>query len=268
MGLLWLLYPKLQAWLRRPLQARPFALAAGAAIACQLPMVLAFFAGCVAPGLGKPYFVSEAASLVGYHFPPLRLADFVLGMALWGLLFITTTQTEILEDVYTGLAYLAPLIAVLLLGAYILAHRQHVPVLSRVTAVRDKLQNLMHGLQPLKHASGYFRLGGSTLLLWLLNCLAMWAILKGLGVSLSPNQTVLLIGITGISMAIPSAPAGIGTLQYAFHLFAQLLGISASVALAASVIVQVVLLGSATVVGAIAYSYAVSTHLLRRPGES
>ena len=82
MGLLWLLYPKLQAWLRRPLQARPFALAAGAAIACQLPMVLAFFAGCVAPGLGKPYFVSEAASLVGYHFPPLRLADFVLGMAL------------------------------------------------------------------------------------------------------------------------------------------------------------------------------------------
>mgnify|MGYP003683630105 CR=1 FL=1 len=82
MGLLWLLYPKLQAWLRRPLQARPFALAAGAAIACQLPALLAFFAGCVAPGLGKPYFISTEAGLWMYHFPPLRLADFVLGMAL------------------------------------------------------------------------------------------------------------------------------------------------------------------------------------------
>lgn len=83
MGLMWLLYPQLLAWLRLPLARRPFLVAACAALCCQLPMVLCFFAGAVAPQSGlRAYFISETQSLIGYHFPPLRVADFVLGMAL------------------------------------------------------------------------------------------------------------------------------------------------------------------------------------------
>jgi uncharacterized membrane protein YbhN (UPF0104 family) len=97
----------------------------------------------------------------------------------------------------------------------------------------------------------------------MLNCLAIWSIMMALDVQLDVNQTILLIGITGISAAIPAAPAGIGTLQYAFYIAAVLFEFSSSVALVASVIVQIVLLGSATLVGAIAYSYAISNHLLQ-----
>lgn len=82
MGLMWLLYPKLLEWLRKPLAQRPFALALAAAIACQLPSLAAFFAGCVSPSLGRPFYASSDAGLWAAHFPPLRIADFVLGMAL------------------------------------------------------------------------------------------------------------------------------------------------------------------------------------------
>ena len=84
-----------------------------------------------------------------------------------------------------------------------------------------------------------------------------------LDISLEINQTILLIGLTGISAAIPAAPAGIGTLQYAFHIASVLFDFSPSAALVASTIVQLVLLGSATLVGAITYSYPISHHLLR-----
>ena len=63
--------------------------------------------------------------------------------------------------------------------------------------------------------------------------------------------------------AIPAAPAGIGTLQYAFHIAAILFDFSPSAALVAATIVQLALLGSATVVGAMVYSYAVYNHLMR-----
>ena len=86
--------------------------------------------------------------------------------------------------------------------------------------------------------------------------------MAALDIELSINQTILLVGITGIATAIPAAPAGIGTLQYAFHLAAILFSFSASAALVASALVQLVLLGSATLVGAFSYSYAVSKHLL------
>lgn len=128
------------------------------------------------------------------------------------------------------------------------------------------MQNLIQGLHVFENSSSYLKVFVSTVVIWTLNCLAIWSILMALDVQLNVNQTVLLIGITGIAAAIPAAPAGIGTLQYAFHIAAVLFGFSASTALAASAIVQIVLLGSATAVGAIAYSYAVSRHLLQDSG--
>ena len=87
--------------------------------------------------------------------------------------------------------------------------------------------------------------------------------MMALDFQLTLNQTILLIGITGIAAAIPAAPAGIGTLQYAFHIAAVMFEFPLSAALVASAIVQIVLLGSATLVGATSYGYAVSKHFLQ-----
>jgi uncharacterized protein (TIRG00374 family) len=194
-----------------------------------------------------------------------RLFDMVvvLGMTAWGVLFITTTQFDTLEKVNKGLALLAVPIALLLILVYFLMFRKDSLLNLRLKAFSVKVQNLIHGLHILQESSSYLKLLSTTLVIWTLNCLAMWSIMMALNIQLNVNQTILLIGITGISAAIPAAPAGIGTLQYAFHITAVLCGFSLSAALVASTIVQIVLLGSATAVGAIAYSYAVSHHLLK-----
>ena len=194
-----------------------------------------------------------------------RLFDMVvvLGMTAFGVLHVTTTHLDTLEDVTNGLTILVAPIAILVIVVYFLVARKNNQLNIRLRALSVKVQNLIQGLHVLEDSSSYLKLLSSTLVIWMLNCLAIWSIMMALEVQLNVNQTILLIGITGISAAIPAAPAGIGTLQYAFYITAVLFGFSSSAALVASVIVQIVLLGSATVVGAIAYSYAISNHLLQ-----
>jgi len=193
-----------------------------------------------------------------------RLFDMVLvlSMTAWGVFLVTTTHLDTLEDVTNGLTLLVAPIVILVILVYFLVARKDNRLNVRIRTLSVKVQNLLQGLHVLGDSSSYLRLLTSTLVIWLLNCLAMWAIMMALDVQLNVNQTILLIGITGISAAIPAAPAGIGTLQYAFYITAVLFEFSSSAALVASVIVQIVLLGSATVVGATAYSYAISHHLL------
>jgi uncharacterized protein (TIRG00374 family) len=197
-----------------------------------------------------------------------RLFDMVmvLLMTTWGVLFVTTTHLDTLDDVHRGLALLAAPIAVVVLLVFVVVSRQGNFLNIRLHGLSAKVQNLVQGLRVFEDGAGYVKVLGGTLVIWTLNCLAIWSILMALDVQLNVNETVLLIGITGIAAALPAAPAGIGTLQYAFHIASLLFGFSASTAIAASAIVQIVLLGSATAVGAIAYSYAVSHHLLREDG--
>ncbi len=194
-----------------------------------------------------------------------RLFDMlmVLGMTAWGVFFVTTTHLNTLEDVTKGLTLLLAPIALLVILVYFFVARKSNHLNVRLRAWSGKVQNLLHGLHVLEDSSSYLKLLSSTLAIWTLNCLAIWSIMMALDIQLDVNQTILMIGITGISTAIPAAPAGIGTLQYAFYVTAVLFEFSPSTAFVASVIVQIVLLGSATVVGAIAYSYAIATHLLQ-----
>lgn len=194
-----------------------------------------------------------------------RLFDMlmVLGMTAWGVFFVTTTHLNTLEDVTRGLTLLLAPIALLVILVYFFVARKSNHLNVKLRAWSGKVQNLLHGLHVLEDSSSYLKLLSSTLAIWTLNCLAIWSIMMALDIQLDVNQTILMIGITGISTAIPAAPAGIGTLQYAFYVTAVLFDFSPSTAFVASVIVQIVLLGSATVVGAIAYSYAIATHLLQ-----
>ena len=194
-----------------------------------------------------------------------RLFDMVvvLAMTAWGVLFITTTHPDVLEDVNKGLVILTAPIAILVVVVYFLVAKKDSPLNVKIKALSVKLQNLIQGLHILEDSSSYLKLIAATLIIWMLNCLAIWSIMMALGIQLGVHQTILLIGITGISAAIPAAPAGIGTLQYAFYICAVLFEFSSSAALVASTIVQLVLLGSATVVGAMCYSYAVSNHFLQ-----
>jgi glycosyltransferase 2 family protein len=194
-----------------------------------------------------------------------RLFDMfvILCMTAWGIFFITTTHLDTVEEVTKGLFLMAGPIALLMIVVYVLVAKKVNVINVKLKTLSTKIQNVIHGLHVLDDPSTYLKLVGSTLIIWALNCLAIWSIMMALNIQLDLNQTILLIGITGISAAIPAAPAGIGTLQYAFHIAAVLFDFSASAALVASALVQIALLGSATLVGAFSYSYAISTHLFR-----
>jgi uncharacterized protein (TIRG00374 family) len=104
-----------------------------------------------------------------------------------------------------------------------------------------------------------------TVLIWSFNTLAIWAIIKSLGVSLSVSEVLMLEGITGLAAAIPSAPAGIGTLQYAFLIAFGMMHLDKSVGVAASLLIQGVLLGSITLVGVLIFIFdSKSRQALRR----
>jgi glycosyltransferase 2 family protein len=242
-----------------------------------LQVAIAFISGCAANNV-LPAKLGEAfrADLLGRLANVSRLTVFgsiiverlfdmvmVLAMTAWALLFVTTTHLDTLEAVTKGLSLLAAPIAVLMILMYFLLTRKTHNVIVKLKTLSVKIQNLIQGLHVLEDSSSYLKLLGSTLIIWTLNCLAIWSIMMALDVQLNVNQTILLIGLTGISAAIPAAPAGIGTLQYAFHLTAVLCEFSSSAALVASAIVQIVLLGSATVMGAVSYSYAISHHFFQ-----
>lgn len=195
-----------------------------------------------------------------------RMFDFVvvLGMTTWGVLMVSSDHLDTLADVNRGLALLLVPFLVLVGGIYFVVTRKSNVLVVRLKSMSKKLRNLLKGLELPNPPGSYTRLIGSTIVIWALNSLAMWSILMALDVQLTVNQTVMLIGLTGISASIPAAPAGIGTLQYAFYLAAILYDFPTSAALVASALVQILLLGTATLAGALAYSHAVSQHLLSR----
>ncbi len=243
-------------------------------------MALAFISGYAANNV-LPAKLGEAfrADLLGRLANTSRLTAFgsiiverlfdmvvILSLTAWGVWFVTTAQQDSLDAVSRGLTLLVLPIALLTAGVYYLVTRKDPSINLRLKTPTEMVQKLVAGLQALREPANYPRVLGSTALIWLLNSFGMWSILMALGVQLNASQTALLIGLTGISAAIPAAPASIGTLQYAFHLAAVIFDFPSSVALVASTIVQVVLLGSATLVGALCYSYAISHHLL--PGRA
>ena len=104
-----------------------------------------------------------------------------------------------------------------------------------------------------------------TMLIWSFNTLAIWALIKSLGVSLSVSEVLLLEGVSALAAVIPSAPAGIGTTQYAYLLTFGMMHLDNSVGVAASLLVQGVLLGSITLVGVLIFIFDTkSRHALRR----
>jgi glycosyltransferase 2 family protein len=153
---------------------------------------------------------------------------------------------------------------VLLAGLYVLTKNR---LLSNklVALFHERLGHFKKGFSVLLRPKNLSLVFVETLLIWTFNTLAIWAIIKSLGISLSPSEVLLLEGITGLAAAIPSAPAGIGTLQYAFLLTFGMLQLDKSVGVAASLLVQGVLLGSITVVGILIVSFdSKSRQALRR----
>ena len=84
---------------------------------------------------------------------------------------------------------------------------------------------------------------------WALEALALGVLVRSLGVSLSPPEILMLLGLATLSTLVPTAPGYLGTYQLVFgHVF-QLFGYSQTIGIIAATAVQVFCFGTVTILG-------------------
>jgi uncharacterized protein (TIRG00374 family) len=85
--------------------------------------------------------------------------------------------------------------------------------------------------------------------LWALEALALGVLVRSLGVSLSPPENLMLLGLAALSTVVPTAPGYLGTYQLVYgHVF-QMFGYSQTIGIIAATTVQVFCFGTVTILG-------------------
>jgi uncharacterized protein (TIRG00374 family) len=88
--------------------------------------------------------------------------------------------------------------------------------------------------------------------LWVLEALALGVLVRSLGVSLSPPENLMLLGLASLSTVVPTAPGYLGTYQLVFgHVF-QIFGYSQTSGIIAATAVQIFFFGTVTILGGLA----------------
>lgn len=135
----------------------------------------------------------------------------------------------------------------------LLGHLTSIPVL------RAPVSTLVRLIEPFAHWSGGAhrrRAMGLALLLslaaWVCNAAMFWLVGQALGASLSPGAAVLVMAVTVLSTAIPSAPGYVGTFELATVAVATSLGVPRDTAVALAVVAHVIGVMPAAVGGSIA----------------
>jgi glycosyltransferase 2 family protein len=84
-----------------------------------------------------------------------------------------------------------------------------------------------------------------------LDALTLASIVRGFGISLSPPEGLMLLGLASLSTLLPTAPGYVGTYQLVFgHVF-QTLGYPQTIGVIAATAVQIFCFGSVTILGGI-----------------
>jgi glycosyltransferase 2 family protein len=121
-------------------------------------------------------------------------------------------------------------------------------------AITRRIQGFQQGLTGMR-GTRFIQAASLSLLVWLLEGTAHWSILKSIGMSLSWQQMLSVVGVVNLSTLMPSAPGFVGTYQYAYAFTVSLFGYQSAQGVAAATAAQIFLLGSLTLVGLGLYGY-------------
>ena len=80
-----------------------------------------------------------------------------------------------------------------------------------------------------------FWIAVTSLLQWLINGLSIYVALWSFGVRLSPQTSLVVMGVVAVAVTIPSSPGFFGVIQGAFVLSLEPLGVAKADAFAASI---------------------------------
>ena len=112
-----------------------------------------------------------------------------------------------------------------------------------------RLGFFLRGIRGISTVRELSEAGAYTLVIWVLDGCAIALVVTSFGVTLPPVGYVLVFALVALSTTLPSGPAFVGPFQYAFVLSLGSFAVSRETALAVSVVAQLSLLGSVTVIG-------------------
>lgn len=121
--------------------------------------------------------------------------------------------------------------------------------------------DLGSGLRSLNGAT-LVRSGVLTVAIWAAEVAALWTMLGALGEMLTPAQTLFVMSTASLSTLVPTAPGYLGSYQLVFATAMAAFGLSPTLGVLASTLIQVLLFGSVTVTGLVLY-LARSMHNMR-----
>ena len=81
-----------------------------------------------------------------------------------------------------------------------------------------------------------------TLIIYVPDTLSLWLIVKAAGLQLGPSDTLVLVGAASLSTLLPSGPAFLGPLQFAYAVAIEFAGGPGAVGIAAATLVQLCIL--------------------------
>ena len=83
---------------------------------------------------------------------------------------------------------------------------------------------------------------GITLIIYVPDALSLWFLVKAVGLTLGFSDTLVLLGAASLSTLVPSGPAFLGTLQFAYALAVEFAGGTRALGIAAATLAQLCLL--------------------------
>ena len=112
-----------------------------------------------------------------------------------------------------------------------------------------RLDSFLHGIRGISTAGELVEAGAYTVLVWALDACAVALVVVSFGLTLPPVGYILVFALVALSTTLPSGPGFVGPFQYAFVLSLGTFAVSRETALAVSVVAQLSLLGSVTLIG-------------------
>ena len=176
----------------------------------------------------------------------------VLVCALWiGFAWISLTRLVAPEKSWVVLVGTA---ASLLFGAallfILLSQRIDLRRLGMIESIAARWDRLIAGVASVLRGHAAI-VALCSIGIWALEALTLISVARSLGVSLSPPESLMLLGLASLSTLIPTAPGYVGTYQLVFaHVF-QMFGYQQATGFIAATAMQIFCFGTVTILGGI-----------------
>jgi len=168
-----------------------------------------------------------------------------------------------LKNIVNNLAFIGGIIFLFILGLFILvtiypkqARKIIEWLINKILPqrIRQQVRNIansfLEGLSSLHSFSSLFLLLLLTALIWTLETVLYWAVMKAMGLQLSFLTLMLLNGVINLVLLVPAAPGGLGTFDAACKTFLEAFGIASELALGYTLVLRIVLWLPITLLGA------------------